>query len=885
MLTRALDILLDKDEHYGADRHGNKFCVYSENAKKHLRVTLTEKTDYDVRSITFMSEGAEAKAWMRLAQLLLLASWKVDYETVNEFAKTFFAFLSPDAKAVYDYTIVDMVDRFLDVMRRELEEAASIFALLIYSTTIAENELDMKMAVHRFLAYHGTQLAHVFQVGTGRFPPVEKFFANLQMFYDHLCNKRPVPYRPDLNVSAKGLNSVTDEVRPCAICDLDIAAGVKLFGIEYTYSKNDAFYPRVIYGTEGPEDSLHLVCKHECMVKHLESLYPELHKCLAEMIKDGWIPEKYYEHINTFESMDFDKETVLLYLRDLMDQEKKLCFFVSNTFQREYDAYDKCLLIDTPDVSDPRMPNLDRYKTGNHKFVEGWSYGNPEIAAKVFGLSYETIFYKAKTNTKLTPRLIGYRKELADAVAEASKEVFYGDEKESVYIWQHRWGSMYDSLECGINLSLVPSEHLSRFQPFTNEKAMLRYMKRCGLTQGDKELLIYPVRNNMFGLAEYRSGYKFLVQATDDKHREALTSMLTKVDCLLFARNFNFHTQFCFGGFMFLQDGQLVAVVLPNMFDYLTAHFSPSEFANFFNDYAKHDFKLTKCKELKPESTSDLISKADFKGRKVISFFLCLVLQRMSHEEEAEEAEDNLEAPEINLVTIKKSVTIKNWIQEDCKLVKIIEVSDRKSKAALEMLESVEQEALNKYSDVTAECKMYSDCEDKENKNFMANSQISEEMKWEVRANKGLSKDYSLVGSVATKHNLVTYRGAYWCRLILHNVAWSCKMMYFHVIPRDCNIFEKFLDHFHDLADHFSLHPDKVFRFKLKKDNGQVEEVTIPCTGVSPQSLAFEYGVSPDRLELALTEPMMTVQQKRNVFAQLPPLEYFTLDRTALLPR
>jgi hypothetical protein len=105
-----------------------------------------------------------------------------------------------------------------------------------------------------------------------------------------------------------------------------------------------------------------------------------------------------------------------------------------------------------------------------------------------------------------------------------------------------------------------------------------------------KDVLIYPVRNNMFRFKEYKSGYKLIIKAYSSG-KEAITSMLTKdVDCILFARSFNFHTQFCFGGFIFLQDGQLIAIVIPNMFDYLTAYFSPTEFADLFNEYAQRDF-------------------------------------------------------------------------------------------------------------------------------------------------------------------------------------------------------------------------------------------------------------------------------------------------------
>jgi hypothetical protein len=78
----------------------------------------------------------------------------------------------------------------------------------------------------------------------------------------------------------------------------------------------------------------------------------------------------------------------------------------------------------------------------------------------------------------------------------------------------------------------------------------------------------------------------------------------------------------------------------------------------------------------------------------------------MSHEEAPKEADGNSDPPKIELVTIKKSVTVKNWRSQDCTLVKIIEVSDKKSEASIEMLEVAEQEALNIFADVKLETKM-----------------------------------------------------------------------------------------------------------------------------------------------------------------------------------
>jgi hypothetical protein len=72
---------------------------------------------------------------------------------------------------------------------------------------------------------------------------------------------------------------------------------------------------------------------------------------------------------------------------------------------------------------------------------------------------------------------------------------------------------------------------------------------------------------------------------------------------------------------------------------------------------------------------------------------------------------------------------------------------------------------------------------------------------------------------------------------------------------------------------------------QLKKDNGVMEEVSMTTSGVSPQMLASDYGVSLDRIELALTESVMSVAHKRMVFSHLQPLENFTIDRSALLPR
>jgi hypothetical protein len=866
-------------------RHGAKLLIYRKNVA-------------NLTNLDFKFRG-ECMVLADLSHLLLLASWKMNHETMKEFTKVHLDFLGDNTGAVFNHKPVEQFV-FMGMARQELQEAAANFALLVLSCAYKANELSLQGAVHRFLAYHGTQCAHVFQVGTGRFPLVERFFANLGMFYDCLLQKTSVPSEPNL---VSFICPMTSERKMnCAICNWHIPEGATIFGIEYTYSKNDSCYPRVIYSSDTSSDNKKVAnnasskkkemiggaaCKPECMVKYLESIYPVLRECISKMIKEGIIAANYHEQNNIYKANL--SSFIVGAISKLMEEEKRLFFFVLHTFRREYDAYDSYLIIDAPDVCDPRFPNLDRFVTNDHKVVQGWQFGNAQCAAKIFGLSDETIFYNARSKKALTPRLIEYRKLLAISAAKANLEKPDINE-EFEFVWNHKWGIMYDHFENWIGLSLGFSEHLAKFQPFASEKPMLRYLKRCGLVGYEERtnLLIYPVRNDMFGFKEYRSGYKFFVDA-HSKSKELIVSMMNKdVDCLLFARSFNFHTKFCFGGFIFLQDEQLVAVVIPNMFDYLTTHFSPSEFANLFNEYAQKDFKLSKCQELKSMSTSELILKADFEGRRAISFFLCLVLQRMSYEE-AKEADEDLDAPKIDLITIKKSVTIKNWRKQDCNLVKIIEVSDKKSTSAIEILEAVEQEALNSFGDLSLKCKMLSDFTTKLIRRLL-NSSIAEETKKDLQAQMCLPEDSTGVGMLATTHSRVTYRGNYWCKLVLYNWkeghGFSYCLANCHIVPQDCNIFKLFHDNpCVPVPDHSKFHPDKVFRFRLKKDNGLTEEICIPCTGVSPQTLAFDYGVSLDRLELALTEPVMSVQQKRNVFAQLTPLENFTLDRTALLPR
>jgi hypothetical protein len=883
---------------------------YEHGMKMHL-VRINATNGYELINAGHGQGEMFPQEWLFLPDLLLLASWKLNYETMTEFTKVHLDYLGPEAEDIFNYK---PVEKFvvMGMVRQELEEAAATLEFLIFSSAAKENEMSLQGAVHRFLAYYGTQCAHVFQVGTGRFPLVERFFANLGMYYDCLLKKTSFPLPP--NLKSFTCPMTLERKTNCAICNRHIPESATIFGIEYTYSKNDSCYPRVIYSSDTSSDTKKVAnntsskkkekiggaaCKPECMVKYLESVYPVLYKCISKMIKEGVIPANYHEQTNIYKANP--SPFIARAMSTLMEEEKRLFFFVLHTFRREYDPSDSYLKINTPDVCDPRFPNADRFVTNDHKVVEGWQFGNAECAARIFGLADETIFYDARSEKTLTPHLIEYRKDLAIAVEKAGQEELEKPDRneEFEFVWNHKWGIMYDHFENWIGLSLGFSDHLAKFQPFATEKPMLRYLKRCGLVGYDRtNLLIYPVRNEMFGFKEYKSGYKFFIDERSNG-KKLIVSMLNKdVDCLLFARSFNFHTKFCFGGFIFLQDGQLVAVVIPNMFDYLTTHFSPLEFSKLFNEYAQKDFKLSKCQELQSMSTSELILKAHFEGRRAISFFLCLVLQRMSHEE-TEKADEDLDAPKIDLITIKKSVTIKNWRKQDCNLVKIIEVSDKKSESCIEMLEEVEQEALNRHIEVSLESKLFSEFHGQRKKQILDRNTRTEESKVKMLKKKMPIDSHfasrvtftekivqtATVGSLATKHTTVTYRGNYWCRLILHNWYKDAKLFLCHTIPRDCDIFELLFDHFHVQENSFLFNPDKVFRFRLKKDNGLMEEITIPCAGVTPQTLAFDYGVSLDRLEMAFTEPVMSVQQKRDVFSNLQPLENFTLDRSALLPR
>jgi hypothetical protein len=223
------------------------------------------------------------------------------------------------------------------------------------------------------------------------------------------------------------------------------------------------------------ERNIGLVCKHECMVKHLESIYPVLHECISKMIEEGHIAPNYYEQTNIYKVEP--KRDIFTAMKKLRDEEKRLFSFVQYTFTKEYNgAHDQSIKIKSPDMCDPRFPNADCPASNGQKVVEGWQYANPECVARIFGPSDETIFYETRSETNLTPQLIKYRKELAKAAAIAGRKIEKSGHKEEnlSFVWNHKWGIMYDHFECTISLLLEFSDHLSRFQPFTSEKPMLR---------------------------------------------------------------------------------------------------------------------------------------------------------------------------------------------------------------------------------------------------------------------------------------------------------------------------------------------------------------------------------------------------------------------------
>jgi hypothetical protein len=79
----------------------------------------------------------------------------------------------------------------------------------------------------------------------------------------------------------------------------------------------------------------------------------------------------------------------------------------------------------------------------------------------------------------------------------------------------------------------------------------------------------------------------------------------------------------CLGGFFFKADRNVIAVVLPDMFDFLAENFGKSEFSGLFEEY-RFGFKLTRCEPLDQKWALETPSY-----RRSVLFFVCLLLQRL----------------------------------------------------------------------------------------------------------------------------------------------------------------------------------------------------------------------------------------------------------------
>ena len=661
----------------------------------------------------------------------------------------------------------------------------------------------------------------------------------------------------------------------CDVCKSRIPAGATVFPGEYVYSKNVHCYPRVIRNPapkrerEGPR----VACKPECVLQFLRLYYVDIGKILDDpacnVPKDffrlrGSVAEEGNPDINKISNHKsyFD-------LGFAADGAKK---FLGHVFRWDYhrdivSRSNENFRLEDPDVTDLRFPIPDRYDNSVDTFLMGWRAANPRCLARMFRLpeEEERAFYQAVTPEPLRPGLplSGYR---ARVTALAKTALGRGDSPAAkatiVIFWREEWGVFSDSCIGRHHIvDLDYYEEMASVQPPV-DIAPEKLDRKAGPAN---VYLALHVRRELFGLRDYLDGVKMVVGGA---YRHGAKDDLDAVferrgDCVLFAQRADLRRRCCVGGavqggFMFMEDGVIVAVLIPDMFRFLTSHFALSSLPDLLAAFTCPGG--LSAREPLPHTADPFFQLRDpgFCYKRAVLMLSAMVAVRLNYEDHLRS--EKVEIPSLAEENITVPDLVDTWDEgETTRIVAIVEYAkyseDNESTRRIMLSTWNVNERQMQRKSVSGRC-------------FVLQAQAGDSGYESVGEARTMVKP-TLAISAPPPVLFVRHGHRNFCRLVLY--VWTSKFRatLCHAVPRDGAVVALLSEKYPGLSAATAFY----FRRKgVAEDDANLERED-EVRRVSCLYLSDAYGADPHSMELFLTDGSMGPERFANLLSRLRPID------------
>ncbi len=566
---------------------------------------------------------------LELAQLLLLASWKLaDHPAAKKMYDNYYSFLGPSEglKEAASVPLKAVFEDRLREQRRALHEAAADFAVMLYN--VAASPLDRACAFNVFLAVHGTKMAHVFQIGSGAFPFVEAFFENLETAERALWSIRhawgrarapgdfdllPLKKDPEtgaLKTTGGGLDPLPSGAE-CSVCDEPISTArgksSSIFPLAYTFSRNAYCFPRVIsrmgvkseiFGrnhdrepTRQEQNRGLLACSPTCMLRHAFDVVFALDRPVFPIEFAG------QSELQPFASLDRDQWKVRfrqkswrLSLADTMSSWPlddiglfaRWAFAVADSggaaeaawpfVPVEHDTY---MGVPCPDYLDFTYRDNSKVRCSSTQIaVLGFIVTSPGIFEE--GMMVHGAWEKMgrmKTNKSTWASIPAQYRQRITSLVNARHTNTSETSHALNFSWHPRWGMLNDfclglAMSEPLTLRFRLADELESLQPKADTCKAATAML-AAVSKNRTSFLLFPARHGFFNLREYMTAVKYAVTAVDVSHY-LWRDLGDAADCYVFACGFDCGRRQCCGGVLFREAGKTVALVMPRLFTYLS---------------------------------------------------------------------------------------------------------------------------------------------------------------------------------------------------------------------------------------------------------------------------------------------------------------------------
>ena len=758
----------------------------------------------------------------------------------------------------------------LTVVRRELHAAASSLILFVFFSAFEPDKVPLHVGLNHFLAAYGTNLSHVFAVGSGKFPHIESFFSNFERLYVSMWMKRPIPANLELpvlpspeKVAMPGASlTKTHAASKCNICKKAVGGGAILYPLAYSLSRNDACYPRKIFLSDLDEEEydqiydveeLHMTtegmaCSPLCVVQYLRSIILEVNL----LVRNAGLPKFFLKEMDSPPFREFSKKVLKLLKHSNLHLFIRAALIPSSerVVLRRIPIHEMEVGICSPDYTDPRFRSHLRKLSRMQTLPIALQVANPWSVSEIFGLdgisnsrAVDALCRMRSRSPEGTSLLGMYRKKLAKMVIHGGQ----GNVSEEFtvrFIWRTYWGLVNDitydlPADQMIKFSFKRIKPMDAVQPPDSVYDSVRKKLKRGEASTAADL-VFPIRHSFLSLSHYVAGAKFRVGAESKAAKRLLARIGMDADCLLFARELDLRNKTCFGGFIVQEASCNIAIVVDDMYDLLMSEVSEFLLRKTFLKFhaAKWNLSETKYSPLKDEGPLR-IPRADA-TRWAVTFYLDLVLcLRSVTQGDPDYAQGNLkmlqDAPDYTI-----RLSLKNWRGGTTSLEKrFVWFSPKSARSGVSAF--LRDLGLN-----------------------------STHFKTEIVGSKRLVKvtpwrknEFPLVASDDAR---CEYVGKYWCQLTVMIDLASMHKVCSLIAPRNRPVREllraRYGKRFDDAV---------VIRIQHEDLESRVRTVNL-ANDVTPLDVMRQYGVRVDHLDLTLTDDAAATAKSMNSHESISPL-------------